>query len=298
MARELKQIMFGIKAIVPYNRQTLKPYGIAEVVGSGGLDLTGEVIALQGGSSRYPWQNAHGFIEPKITINFKEFPSFLYNIALGVTPEIKAAADGLIENTANVVGSGLFSATGKIIREINITDKSNLKFGKYIVQYNAGGPSIDVFASSDIDAGLGNSPLTLFDDFLKINEMPIDVAQGADIAIPQLGVTLDVATTAEGFDATAADDGDSFAFEIIPPSDFYRDVVIGKAQDLFPDFGLYMFAEKGGDLSALFIDAFKCKMNGLPHTLTEKAYSEGEVTIMPARDGDRGVARFISLIRK
>ena len=300
MAREGKKITFGVKAIAPYYRSGPnrgKVYGMAEVVGSGGLDLTGEVLALQGGASRYAWEIAHGFTEAQMTINFKERPTFLYEVALGVTPTIKSASDGLIENIANVQGTGLFDATGKLIRSVDISDKGNLKFGKYVVQYNAGGPSVDVFANGNIDAGLGNVPLELFDDFLKINEMPFAVAQGQDIVIPQLGVTLDVATTAEGFDATSAEDGDSFAFELIPPSVAYRDTVIGRAQDKFPDFGLYMFGEKGGELSALFIDVFKCKMNGLPHVLTEKAYTESEVTIMAARDGDRGVARMIDLVR-
>lgn len=301
MALERKQIMFGVQAIVPYHRtgpNKGRPYGLSEVVGSAGLELAGEVMSLTGGSNRYPWQTAHGFIEPKIALTAKEFPSFFYELFLGVSPAVKDASGGLIEEISNVVGSGLFDATGKLVRGISITDANNLKYGTYLVVYNAGGPSINVFASASIDNNLGDSPTVFADGFLKINETALAVAQGADINIAQLGVTLDVATTAEGFDATSANDGDSFMFTLIPPSGYYRDMVVGRSQDRFPEFGLYMYSEKGGDNSAMVIDAFKCKANGLPHTMGEKAFTEAEINIVPSQDGDRGVCRFRNIIRE
>lgn len=295
--RELKQIIFGIQAIVAYDRKTGIPYGMAEVVGSGGIDFSGEVLPLQGGASRFAWQNAIGFTESKITINLKEYPSFLYNLALGATPTISDATNGLVQGIANKVGTGLFDAAGKLVRAVSITDKANLKYGKYIAVYNSGGPSLDIYASGSIDRRLG-IPIEFFGDTLKITETPLAVAQGADIAVPQLGITLDIATTAESFDATAANDGDSFEFEIVPPAEYFREIVIGRNEAVAPAFGVYMYGERGDDLSAIVIDAFKCKMNGLPHNLTEKSYSESEVTIMPALDGDRGIARFINIIRQ
>lgn len=337
---------FSIKGVAPYDRATGIPYGVAEVIGSGGLDLTGEMVSLQGGASRYPWNNAHGYVEPKMTINFKEFHNFLYQLCLGVTPTSKDATEGLIENFKNI-GEG--NTLANIYSGATIGDKANLKYGTYTgkitttittlakgtsEEFDAGDKlyfdstndvltktstnnefrgyatedaamsanmakvtsgELNVYASTDIDAQRG-TVLTLFDDFLRINEDPIVIQDGTNVALEQIGVSLTALTSAGGFDLNAVTNGSTFSFDIIPPSTYYREVIIGKSSDTFPEFGMYMYAERGEGYSAMFIDAFKCKANGLPMNLTEKSWQESEISIMPVTDGARGVCRVVDII--
>ena len=284
---------FGVKSIAPYDRATGKPLGFAEVVGSGGLELAGEMVTLQGGSNRYPYENAHGFIEPKITVNCKEFPSWLYSLVLGATPTNPAIGSGLVRNIENTKGTTLQSDAA--INGVTISTPGEVKFGKYTVVFNAAGPSVDVFISSDVDSSRGAMPLALYDNFLKINENPLMLAQDNDIVIPNIGTTLGVAAAAD-FDLANAADGDAFTFELVPQSEYFREVIIGRNEDAFPVFGLYMYAEKVQGGATMFIDCYKVRANGLPHTLTEKAWSESEISFMPVQDGARGVARIQDLV--
>ena len=189
-----KIISFGIKSIAAYDRKTKVPFGFAEVIGSGGIDLTGEVATLQGGASRFPWQNAHGFIEPKITVAMKEFPSFFYNLALGAKPVITRDNEaGLVRDIKNVTGTSLFGDS-KFITGITIADKTNLKFGKYTAVMNDM-DQLNIYASGDIDAGVGSEELRLYDNFLRINENPLAVASSSggsdnDISVEPLGISL------------------------------------------------------------------------------------------------------------
>lgn len=287
-----KNFRFGIKAIVPYNRETYVPYGFSEVVSSGGIELSGEMVTLQGGSNRYSYDAAHGFIEPKMTVTTKEFPSWIYNLMLGTEPKVTEVKDaGIVQNIMNRKGTSLQSDDA--ITGVAVETNGNLKFGRYTVKAVTA-TTIDIFASSDVDAGEGaaSSFLTLFNDQLKVNKTALEVADGKNIEVPQLGITLEVAATVSGIVQ-----GDTFTFEIVPKADYFREVTIGKNTDKFPVFGMYAISENIKGSSLCLIDCFKCKANGFPQAFNEKSWAESELSIMPLIDGNRGVATITDLIR-
>lgn len=333
---------FGVHMFVPYDRKTLIPYGFARIVGSGGLDLSGEIVSLQGGSNRYPFENAHGFIEPKMTVNFKEYPNFLYQLALGVIPTVRDSSAGAIDGQKNISGSSLWE---NAITQFIVSDEDEVKFGKYtlrinrqITEYtsdstgfslhdavyldssgnstktasgntfigyaaadNAGSTAsdivnftFDVFASSDIQARRGSNVMSFFDDFLKINHEPIQVMFGSDISIDVLGVDVIFAALTESiFDSITAND--TMIFNLFPKADYIRSVVVGRPSDSFPEFGAYILTENAGG-KFTFFDAFRCKLNGLPMNITEKTFSESEISIMLIGDGENGIYREESLV--
>ena len=287
-----KNTRFGVKAIVPYNREDKVPYGFSEVIASGGLDLTGEMISLHGGSNRYSYDAAHGFIEPKMSVTTKEFPSWLFQLMLGTTPTVTdIKGGGVVQNIENRKGTSLQSDDA--ITGISIDTNANLKVGRYTVKAVTA-TTIDIFASSDVDAGEGatSSFLTLFSDQLKINKAPLEIADGKNIEITQLGITLEVAASVSGIMV-----GDTFTFDIFPKADYFREVTIGKNTDKFPVFGMYVISENIKGTALCIIDCFKCKANGLPQTFTEKSWSESELSIMPLIDGTEGVAKIVDIIR-
>lgn len=288
-----KASRFGVKAIIPYDRDTLVPYGFSEIIASGGLDLVGEMISLHGGSNRYSYDVAHGYIEPKVTFTTKEFPSWMYTLMLGVEPTVTDVKDaGVVQNIENRKGTSLQSDDA--ITGITVTTNSNLKFGRYTVQATAAN-MIDIYAtSSDVDAGEGAvaSFLTLFSDKLKITKSPLELADGKNIEVSQLGITLEVAASISGVTV-----GDTFTFDIVPRADYFRRVTIGKNTDKFPVFGMFTVSENVKGSSLTLIECYKCKANGLPQNFNEKSYSESELTIMPVVDGVRGLGEITDIIR-
>lgn len=290
--RSPKVLRFGIKAVAPYNRETRVPYGVSEVVASGGLELAGEMVSLHGGGNRYSYDAAHGFIEPKMSITTKEFPSWLYTLMLGAAPETTDVKDsGIVRNIMNRKGTSLQSDDA--ITGVTVTTNANLKFGRYTVVATSA-TTIDIYAATDVDAGEGAkaSFLALFDDQLKITKSSLDLQDGKNLEIATLGVTLEVAASVSG-----VTQGDSFTFDIVPKADYFREVTIGKNTDGFPVFGMYAISENIKGSALCLIDCFKCKANGLPMAFNEKSWGESELSIMPLIDGDLGVASITDLIR-
>ena len=287
-----KATRFGVKGIIPYDRATRTPLGFAEIVSSGGLDLAGEMVALHGGSNRYAYDAAHGYIEANMSLTVKEFPSFLFTLMLGATPKTTDVSDaGIVRSFANKKGTSIISAT--TFKGIKVTDGKNadLKFGIYTVVVDDN-KKLNVYISSDVDAGVG-TPLVIQDDILRVNSEALTPADG--LALENLGVEFEGVDS--GFDAADFNAGDTATFEVVPKAKYFRDVTIGRNTDLFPSFGMYCISESISDTSLCLIDAFKCKANGLPQGLSEKSWSESELTIMPLIDGQLGVARILDIVR-
>ena len=287
-----KIFRFGVKAIIPYDRATYKPLGFAEVVSSGGLELSGEMVTLQGGSNRYSYDAAHGFIEPAMNVTMKEFPSWVYNLMLGATPStVDVSENGMIRNIENRKGKSLQKDSAITGVSVLATKNADLKFGRYTVEAVTAS-TIAVYVNSDVDAGEGGTRLTVHNDFLKIHDDDFDLADNTDIDIPSIGVRLEVAATVSGVTA-----GDTFTFEVLPKANYAREVTIGRNTDLFPVFGMYAVSENIRGSSLCLIDCFKCKANGLPQAFNEKSWAESELSIMPLIDGNRGVAKITDLVR-
>lgn len=291
-----KVFRFGCKGIIAYDRETYKPIGFAEVVASGGLELTGEMVSLQGGSNRYTYDNAHGYIEPKMTVTVKEFPSWMYTLMLGVTPTLEDLAgdkkNGGVINIQNRKGTSLYSDGGNVFTGVTVTSSPDLKIGRYTVELVEAG-KIAVYAQSDVDAGEGSTVLTLFSDRLKIHDDTLTLSDSTNIPLPQIGVSLTV-----GSDVSGAVVGDTFTFEVLPKAKYIRRVTLGKNSDRFPVFGMYFITENTKGSSLMMLDCFKCKANGLSQVSSEKSWSETELSIMPVIDGNRGVCEIVDTIRE
>jgi hypothetical protein len=55
------------------------------------------------------------------------------------------------------------------------------------------------------------------------------------------------------------------------------EVVIGGAADVFPEFGCLIYSKKRGNNEMFEIDVYRMKAVGLPFSLEENAFSEGEI---------------------
>jgi len=262
---------FGVHSITAYNPDTLLPYGTAKVVGSANFNNSGEIVDLFGGSNRYPWKKEAGVIDASGSFTFKEIPDWSFEAFLGKAATVVAAqALGSATALTNRGGTTVVAATGIATATVLAASETDLKTDTYIV-VAASATTVDVFAMSDVDAGVGTAR-PFIDDALKITASPLTIATGATVEIPFTGIEL---TGGAGTIAMVTGDTASFSSKAI--NDGSTDVVIGSDTDQFIDVGLYLTGQRQKDGTVNFIDIYRGLGIGMPFNFAEKAFFEGEV---------------------
>lgn len=268
------RIIFGIHSVSPYSRTTGEFYGILRVLGGSSLSLSGELIKLNGGSSKYPWAIEDGLITAEMSLKPKEYPDFLFELFLGKAPTaVGSDTAGVVSTAVDKYGTSIVDAATGLASVIVIpsTGAANLKFGKYVLKATSD-DDLNIYVSSNIDFARGTDE-DYDDDLLLVGT----------VAIGDSGATTDVASLGLRFTAgsgtTAFVTGDTATFQVLPPSTKSMSVSIGGNSDVFPEFGSILMAKKRGNLEMFEIDAHRCKGVGLPLGMEENAFSEAEIKV-------------------
>jgi hypothetical protein len=144
-----------------------------------------------------------------------------------------------------------------------------LKFAKYYVTA-ASATTVNVYASTDVNFTRGTDETYDNDSLLVAG--PITIVAVTATTIPSLGIQL-----VGGAGPIAMVSGDSFVFEVLPPSSKSMSVVVGATTDSFPEFGALLVAKQRGNGELFEVDCFRCKASGLPLGFEAQVFSEGEV---------------------
>jgi len=282
MALSQPRGVFGVHSFTPYNVTTGEFYGTVKVLQSSSLNLSGELINLNGGSSKYPWAVEDGLITAELSLSFSQYDDFLIELMMGKAPTANAAeATGSVTAITNKYGtSAVDASTG--IASIGVTsgDSADLKFAKYVVKV-ASATTVDVFASSDIDFARGT-----------------DAAYDSDLLLIESGVTISgtSGTTAladwgleftGGSGTVSMTTGDTATFEVRPPNSKSMDVVIGASTDNYPEFGAIIMAQARGNGELFEVDCYRLKAAGLPVGFATNEWSNAEVTCTAFYDSVR-----------
>lgn len=288
MAPSANKMSFGIHSICAYNPDTLEPYGIAKVIGSLSLNLSGEQIPLNGGSNPYPWAVEKGIISAEGTLLIKESPSWAMNAFLGSTPvENGAEASGAVGTLTNAKGTSVVAATGIASVGLKSGQSANVKTGLYVVKA-ASATTVNVYAMTDVDF-LRGTDLTYQDDLLKINASALTITTGGAVEIPNLGLELTGGAGTIGMTA-----GDTAWFDARAINTSNRVTTIGTSGQSIPDLGIFCAAQKRGSFEMFFLDMFRVAASGFPFNFTEKTWNEGEVSFQCFYDSVRnGIMREI-----
>lgn len=269
MALSSPRILFGVHEFTPYSRSTGEFYGTVRVLASSSLSLSGELIQLNGGSNRYPWDVQDGNITAEISLTVKEYPDFLFELFLGKAPTTDASGTSGNASTLTNVSGTLVAAVG--LASVSVTTAADLKFGKYIVKA-ASATTVDVYASTDVDFRRGTDG-EFENDLLKITASPLTITTDTPVAVPGYGVSLTGGSGTIGMTT-----GHTAEFYVQPIYDSRTEVTIGATSDVFPEFGAIMIGEQKGSGEMVDIEAYRVKAIGLPMGFQEKAFSESEVT--------------------
>lgn len=272
MALSQPRTLFGIHSIAPYNRSTGEFYGIAKVLKGSNFALTGEVIELTGGSSKYPWQVEDGLISAELSLTMNEYPDWVFELFLGssVTSNVAEAAGNVSAGT-NVFGSTVIDGSNGLSVGALAASEANLKFGKYIIKA-ATASTFDVFASSDADFG-GE---VFANDLLKINVTPLDASTTVSLADFGLEFTLN------GTAAFTVGDTAEFFVRSINSGSF--EASFGSTSDVYAEFGAIVMAQMQGSGRMFELDIRKLKNIGAPINFSANEFSEFEVTAKASYD--------------
>jgi hypothetical protein len=265
--------LYGIHSVSPYSRTDGTFYGILKVLEGSSLGMSGSLVELEGGSSKFAWAVEAGLIKTEVQLKVGEYPDFLYALFFGQTPVAVAAdAAGTISTALNKLGTSVVAATGLAsVVVIPTTGAPNLKFGKYKIKV-ASATTVNVYASTDIDFGRGTAGSYSGDDLQVAG--PLTITTGANTDIAAFGIRL---TGGAGTIAMVV--GDTAEFEVLPPSTKSMSVSVGSASTVFPEFGMIAMAQKTGSKQLTELDIYRCKGVGFPIGFNMNAFSKSDIKI-------------------
>jgi len=272
MALSNAKTIFSVCSVAPYDRSTGEFHGILRVLGSSSLSLSTELVKLNGGCNAFPWSVASGLTTGELSLTFREYPDFVYQVFLGAPAVTNAAeAGGSASSPENKSGALLEATTGIADISVEAGAEADLKTTKYIVKA-VGADTVDVFAAHSAD---------FLSDDLKIASAILVPDAGGTVSIPGTGLEI-----TGGSGAVALTVGDTAAVETKGINSSSYDVTVGATADSVPEFGaIVVSAKDGGALSE--IDLFRCKAGGMPLGFDENAYSESAVTAEAFYDSSR-----------
>lgn len=273
MTFDPSRIFFGVHSFTAYRRSNGVPYGQEiRVLKGSSLALSGEVIELFGGSSKYSWAVEDGQIAGEMSLKPAEFPNWLWEVFLGKAPTANTAeASGNASAVANKSGTSVVNATTGITSVLTVGTAADLKFGKYVVQA-ASATTVNVFLLSDVDIARGTNGT--IDSTHKILG-PLTITSGAPTALTGFGLSFN-----GGSGAIALVTGDTATFEVRPVNSKSMTVSVGSVADqLFPEFGALVLAQKRGNQEMMEVDCVRCKGVGFPLNFEMNAFAEAEIKV-------------------
>jgi hypothetical protein len=282
MALSNPRSIFGIASVAPYNINSKEFYGMLRVLENSSLAVTGEQIALQGGSNRFDWSSETGAITAEMSLNFSEYPNFVFELFAGNAPTLNAAeASGSVTTPVAGTGSLINASTGVASVTIESGEEDELKFGHYVIKA-ASATTVDVYFSSQVDIGRGTNGEFLNDAMKVVSTLTV-TDSGGTTSITGYGLEI-----TGGSGTVALTSGDTISFSVRPPNSESTDVVVGRLADQnWPEFGAIIMAAQQSDGQMIEIDAYRCKAAGLPIGLARNAYSPAEVTVKMLYDSTR-----------
>lgn len=293
MALSDPRSIFGIHSFSPYSRSTGMPYGIMKVLKSSSVSFQGALVALNGGSAKYPWAVEEGKINSQLNLKVSEYPDFLFQLFGGASPtENGADATGAISSLTNVYGTSLMNATTGIASVAIISgSETDLKFGKYVIKVITA-TTVQIYCMSDVDFGSGTAKI-LATDALALASSNYTVTASTATNITGWGFKFTGGSGTIGMTA-----GDTATFELKPINTANMVLTLGQVADTFPEFGAVCYAKKKGSGEIFEMDLPRIKGEGHPIGLDEDKFSEADVKCMVMYDSTLNYVARIRTVKR
>jgi hypothetical protein len=277
----MKHGIFGISSIALYNRKTMLPVALMEIVGAASFGFTPEYADLKGGSQFFPYDSAISDIKTDISITAREYsPETEKEFLGGVSTILAAETEGSISEFGNAKGTSIKNATEGIasISVIPTTGAANLKTGLYTIKA-VDADTIDIYEHQIID-NIRGSEITPDENACVIKN--IDVS-GSTTAVASLGIQL-----VKGSGTLSFEPGDTASFFVRKPNSSSSIVEFGQSSPSFKEYGLLCYGQLQGEGSISMVQIYRALLGGMPIDFKEKAWSEWQGTVKALYDSSKG----------
>lgn len=277
MALPAQKHLFGIHSFTAINRTTGLPYGqdldrgILKVIGSASLNYSTELMELRGGSNPNAVAVERGTTTAEITLNTKEYPAWLAELAGATVTYNAAETGGSASAITNSIGTSVVNATTGIA-SVAVTTAADLKDGTYYVKA-VSATTVDVYVDTDI-AFKNGTDISYQDAALKITASALTVpGTSGTVAIPNTGITI-----SGGSGTVAFTTGHVAVFTV-------RSINLGSTSIVFPEtpepieFKAIAYGQRLADGSISRLIAPRCILADCPVGMTENEFSTGDLTI-------------------
>jgi hypothetical protein len=261
--------IYGIKAFALVNRSTGVPYGRYRVLGGGEISMSADKVALMGGAQRFSWATEWGVYDTEISMTVREYPEFGYRMLLQGSSVINTAeSSGNVGALANKYGTSVAAGTTGISVALLAGGSANLKTGQYTA-IALGTGTIDVYYIGSQSDSYENSTL-------KITASPLSLPGGAATAnLTSYGLQF----TSRAAGSSNFNVGDTATFTVRKVNSGNEQIAIGRAAETVTEFTAYLFGEDQKTGDQFYVEIPRCSASGLPIKMTEKEYSESDVTL-------------------
>lgn len=271
--------LFGAKALIVYNRKTLKPLGIFRAITT--LEYTREIeqVTLEAGHHNGPFAVEAGAVANAILGTVMEFPNFAFTELDNATKAEITGEDttGFVDAIANKSGTSIVDATTGIASVSIISGSESLvPVGRIIVVGTSVATEVDIFLLGDTASG--EIPVT--------NELTL---LAAGVIIPGTAGTVDVAAFGlrftGGSGAIALTDGDTAFFESRPANTKTTKITMVDDSDV-KLVGMIFVWPKSSEGKQTIVDFPKVGISGSSFSANTRAFAETELNGTPLIDVD------------
>lgn len=268
---------FGVKALIFYRPETLKPVGVFRVISSVELAREIEKLPLTGGHRNGAWAVEAGEPTNTLTATLREFPDFAFTELDNATKTETLGEDvtGFVGAITNKVGVSISNATTGIA-SVSVTSGGEAKvpLGKIVLVATAVANEVDVYLLGDVASG--TLPV--------VNELTL-LASG--VIIPDLGGTVDIADygiTLTGGSGTVALVEDDTAFFESRPANSKTTQILLEDESQLKNLGVILVYPKNSAKQQRIIDFPKVSVGGIPFAGNTREFAEFEFTGTPLLD--------------
>lgn len=271
----MKKYLYGVKYLIPYDKTTMKPKGIFEVIG--GVEFSREVeqLMLTGGHKNGPFAVEAGEPSNGLTATLKEYPNFAFELLENAEiTESAAETTGYISAITNSKGTSVVSATAGIASVAITSGKgAELPSGMVVVEATAAG-KVDVYLAGDVAEG--RVPI--------VSELP---KIATDVTIAGTGATVDLTgygiTITSGSGAAAMTAGDIAFFSTRPANVSRTTIKVGKDTGV-NYFGLLLVYPRNSQKEQTIIRFPNVAAVGMGLNANTREFSEFEQAMIPLQD--------------
>lgn len=274
MAKDPKQIIFGIHGITLCNYSSFLPIGEEiDVIGDLSLEVSAEIEKLYGGSHLWPVAGEVKTFACDGSLEIREFPEELAEaLVAGVGTKTAASATGGVTSIANRLGTSVFSATTGIASVgLKSGETAELKAGLYVV-VAASASAVDVYAVTTANLKRGTD-ISLTAGSMKI-ATGLSITTGAAVEVTDTGVELTGGSGTIGMTV-----GDTAFYRVYPPHNGVETIRMGQSGAEAVRVAIMLTAQNRttGQYFDIFCPNTLCL--GMPLGMKEKAFQSGNITI-------------------